>query len=110
MLNNVQKAVDPRLPSVAVAAFQTAIHQQAQFEEATEVLRARERDVRAERQREAQEDLADSRSSASISIGQHGDPNSADTGSSSDRGNAVDVEVWGQETSCLKWLVKQRVL
>ena len=92
MLNNVQKAVDPRLPSVAVAAFQTAIHQQAQFEETTEVLRTRERQVRAERQRNVQEDLVESRSSASVSIGQNTESEGANTGSSTDRGNAVDVE------------------
>jgi hypothetical protein len=82
MLNNIQKAVDPRLPSVAVAAFQTAIHQQAEFEEATEVLRAREREVRAERQRDAQNGLSHSRGSPSGSDTADTNSDSADTGGS----------------------------
>lgn len=95
MLNNVQKAVDPRLPSVAVAAFQTAIHQQAKFEEASEELRAREREVRAERQREAQKELTKSRESESISISitAEGSSDGANSGGASERGNTVDVEV-----------------
>ena len=92
MLDKIQKAVDTRLPSVAVAAFQTAIHQQEVFEEATQELRAREREVRAERQRSAQEDVVQLGDTIS-GVGDADSDSSVDSGGQPERGRAVDVEV-----------------
>ena len=92
MLDKIQKAVDTRLPSVAVAAFQTAIHQQEAIEEATQELRAREREARAERQRNARDEAV--QLSDAIDVAQKSAVDSGeDSGGRPERGRAVDVKV-----------------
>ena len=92
MLDKTQTAVELNRPSVAVAAFQTAIQRQDEFEKASEELRESQEKAKAERELKAsQEDELAKNSDHSVDVFVN-DSGGSNLGSNSDqRGNTVDV-------------------
>lgn len=96
MLDDVQKAVGTRLPSVAVAAFRTAIYQQEAVDEISRELRAREREAEREATAERRRNL---REEAVQLIGAVDEKSEGGPDPGVDAGLASDTEPGGQPES-----------